>query len=133
MNIYSERLIRLADKLEGVGPYKEVGPVPDKKFDMKYLWSKKKGGGIILLKDFNPSECNTAACALGWAATDPWFEENGSYYTGAYWGISLAQYSRLFCAESYLEGRRVTQKKVAARIRRVARWNSILRLFHLKP
>jgi len=32
MNI--ERLQRLADKLEGVGPYKDVGPVPDHKFYM---------------------------------------------------------------------------------------------------
>ena len=50
-NIAIERLTRLADKLEGVGPYAEDGPWPRDKFDMG-VWSA----------------CQTVSCACGTAA-----------------------------------------------------------------
>lgn len=53
-----ERLLRIADKLVGAGPYVEVGPVPPEKFDMTQ-W------------------CGKAACAVGHACVDPWFNERG--------------------------------------------------------
>jgi hypothetical protein len=54
-----EALIRVADKLDGIGPYALVGPVPTEKFDMQ-VWT-----------------CGTSACACGHAALDPWFIERG--------------------------------------------------------
>ena len=56
---YKEALLRLADKLEGTGPYSEIGPVPSKEFDMN-TWA-----------------CDTAACAGGHACSDQWFIDRG--------------------------------------------------------
>jgi hypothetical protein len=56
---YKEALLRLANKLEGTGPYSEIGPVPSKQFDMN-VWS-----------------CGTAACAGGHACSDQWFIDRG--------------------------------------------------------
>ena len=58
-----ERLLRLADKLQGVGAYAEVGPVPNKKFDLSYF----------IDGDEKPADCGFVACACGWAYFDPWF------------------------------------------------------------
>lgn len=71
------RLIRVADMLDGVGPYKKVGPVPSHKFDMEYLYCLYAGGINISLPMFNPRKCKTAACAIGWAKSDPWFKKKG--------------------------------------------------------
>lgn len=68
----TEALIRLADKLDGVGPYADVGPVPPDKFEMTewFRWS-------VLGPNIDPNGCGFAACAMGWACTDPWFQERG--------------------------------------------------------
>jgi len=118
----NERLIRLADKLEGVGPYQEIGPVPKNKFDMQYLGSEKRGGGSISFTDFNPKECQTAACALGWADSDPWFVKEGIEKDSCwdFWGVTTGEYDRFFFAESYPGGRLVSREVVAARLREVA-------------
>lgn len=65
-------LIRLADKLDGVGPYAEVGPVPAKRFEIRewFRWS-------VMGPNTDPQGCGFAACAVGWACTDPWFKEFG--------------------------------------------------------
>lgn len=68
---HKNRLIRIADMLEGRGPYADVGPVPDHKFDMQYLYCAFAGGIEIVSQIFNPRKCKTAACALGWAKSDP--------------------------------------------------------------
>lgn len=57
------RLLRLADKLDGSGPYASVGPVPSEEFTMS-TW----GNG-----------CGTAGCAIGHACRDEWFTERGLY------------------------------------------------------
>jgi hypothetical protein len=84
-----ERLLRLADKLEGKGAYEEIGPVPTKKFKMddwvrgdeaKLMSAKHDKDGY--LKEI---PCGTAACACGWAAIDPWFRKRGfRLYTNGY-------------------------------------------------
>jgi hypothetical protein len=120
----TEALLRLADKLEGTGPYSEIGPVPREKFDMS-------------------SWCGTAACAAGHACSDPWFIERGLklektpethapvpvYYVGRdaqlgftalmfFFDISLEDASRLFCPVYYPESLDyITPKRVADRIR----------------
>ena len=65
----SEALIRLADLLEGKGPYEEQGPVPDDVFDME-IWGED-------YEKLGTGECGFAGCALGWATTDRWFKERG--------------------------------------------------------
>jgi hypothetical protein len=70
-------LIRLADKLEGIGPYKKDGPIPRERFNM-FTWT----GNEVKLKDDKvlPNlPCGTAACACGWAGSDPWFRRRGFY------------------------------------------------------
>ena len=68
----TEALIRLADKLEGVGPYAEAGPVPATQFDIRewFRWS-------VSGENVDPTHCGFAACAWGWAATDEWFRQRG--------------------------------------------------------
>ena len=102
MMMQKERLNRLADKLEGVGAYKEVGPVPKHKFDMKYLYCVRQGGDYTNLAHFNPDECKTAACALGWAEVDPWFVKEGisDCSSAEFWGINF-----------YMEERKKNSKK----------------------
>lgn len=112
------RLIRLADKLEGKGPYAAVGPVPAHKFDMRYIAQAHQGGEKIDDSLFDPDHCNTAACALGWAKSDPWFKkgERGCF------GLDFMQHSYLFSAHWYHDygGRLVSSAVVAARLREVA-------------
>lgn len=54
----TERLLRMADKLDGVGPYDK--PIPKELFNMD-IWNV----------------CQTAGCAIGHAAIDPWFKRRG--------------------------------------------------------
>jgi hypothetical protein len=80
-------LLRLADKLEGTGPYKEAGPVPTERFDMG-SWvvedpktiDVRMNDKIVEVVEKN-LPCGTAACAAGWAGSDPWFQERGFYTT----------------------------------------------------
>ncbi len=72
-----QRLLRLADKLQGVGAYDEIGPVPLRKFEISQWAADMKAGARIEFEDFNPDRCNTAACACGWAGSDPWFKRHG--------------------------------------------------------
>jgi hypothetical protein len=66
--MHKERLLRLADKLEGKGAYEKDGPVPEHKFDIDN-WVTGPG--------YTPLDCGTAGCAIGWALTEPWFNEEG--------------------------------------------------------
>jgi hypothetical protein len=88
-----EALIRLADKLQGNGPYEKAGPIPICKFDMS-TWIQSfigisnftkyiSGVGNVMAKEV---PCGTAACACGWAGSDPWFQERG-FYCGPGLGI----------------------------------------------
>ena len=89
VNLGKTRLLRLANKLDGSGPYRKVGPVPRHKFDMRDFWLSRRGGACINFSDFKPNQCKTAACAVGWAASDPWFTERGLYeeWSSAFWGL----------------------------------------------
>ena len=119
---YRNRLNRLADKLEGKGAYEEIGPVPAHKFDMANVWSECKGGGHIEQEDFNPRRCNTAACGIGWAVSDPWFRKRGLRDDNPFfWGP--VNYFGLFLASNYDEGRHVKASVVAACLRRAAKHN----------
>lgn len=111
------RLIRLADKLEGKGPYAAVGPVPAHKFDMLNVAQEHRGGLGISTDKFNPKKCKTAACALGWAFSDRWFQR-----TGLDFGVDNETWQYLFQAYSYIDqgGRLVAPAVVATRLREVA-------------
>lgn len=119
---HCSRLIRLADKLEGKGPYAKIGPVPPHKFDMQYLFADKKGGDCIGQSAFDPHQCNTAACALGWAKSDPWFINIGLGSTANFFGMDqdISNFNYLFMAYNYPAERYVNTSIVAARIRRLA-------------
>ena len=96
-----DRLIMLADYLEGKGQFAN-NSVPVRKFDLE-LWMgqykdflkpfkglsntegvepfivrKVKRGGETH-KILTPVECQTAGCAIGWAATIPEFNEQGLF------------------------------------------------------
>ncbi len=118
------RLNRFADKLAGEGAYARIGPVPPHKFDMRYMYQEKQGGRSIVREDFDPHHCNTTACALGWALTDPWFlkhvfKDRTNSIT-AEWGLHLRTYKTLFYNHAYTQGRGVSPQIVAACLRRVA-------------
>lgn len=68
----TDRLYRLAQKLEGAGPYLEYGPIPWDKWTFRewFRWTIKPTTVDPTAKDF-------AADAIGWAATDPWFQAEG--------------------------------------------------------
>jgi hypothetical protein len=82
----TEALLRLADKLEGKGPYEKIGPIRPDRFNMgnwvdsNYLirhFMKLVRGGVYVVGDDLP--CGTAACACGWAGSDSWFQERGFF------------------------------------------------------
>lgn len=130
----TEALIRLADKLEGVGPYAEAGPVPATQFDIRewFRWS-------VSGENVDPTHCGFAACAWGWAATDEWFRQRGlhtrtqgpktipafGYSSGFaaaedFFGITLWSAEWLFASDAYGDGCEeiaVTPAMVAQRIR----------------
>lgn len=112
------RLIRLADKLEGKGPYAAVGPVPPHKFDMRYIAQKHQGGREINHVSFDPEHCNTAACAIGWAKSDPWFKKDARLS----FGLNFPEHLYLFESSKYTNegGRLVPASVVAARLREIA-------------
>jgi hypothetical protein len=84
--IKSVYLLRLADKLEGKGAYSDAGPVPKVLFNMD-AWigeklpeeqvSKKLKAWLEANVDSGVEACGTAACACGWAASDPFFRMRG--------------------------------------------------------
>ena len=73
----TEALGRLADKLQGSGPYPL--PIPSSQFSM-LSWQAPD------------DTCGSAVCALGWAATDPWFNARGFAMTSrGRWGKPIYQ------------------------------------------
>lgn len=86
-----EALLRLADKLDGKGPYEKVGPIPNERFDIKQ-WVGASAKIVPLNKNIPLKDtlwvhsvvktnlpCGTVACACGWAGADPWFRKRGFY------------------------------------------------------
>ncbi|MBY0561490.1 hypothetical protein [Hyphomicrobium sp.] len=80
-----ERLLRVAEKLHGTGPYADAGPIPHRKFDLSQ-WGTYRGryehpllpvAQFIARLNDAETDCGTTACACGWAMTDPWFNERG--------------------------------------------------------
>jgi hypothetical protein len=59
-----ERLLRVADKLEGKGAYAEKGKIPKAEWDM-LQW-----------------RCGSVGCAIGHCGSDPWFRRRGLTLTG---------------------------------------------------
>ena len=121
----TEALLRLANKLEGTGPYSEIGPVPDEQFNMS-VWRSARS-------------CGTVACAIGHASVDKWFNERGFVWSvgektptinsevgqlghigwsaiGVFFGIPDAHGRILFSSDRYLPEHR-TPSSVARRIR----------------
>jgi len=86
MSINKIALLRLADKLEGKGPYIKDGPIKKSRFRMdtwietsnvQMQFNKNLGKDVVL-----PNlTCGTSACAAGWAGSDPWFRKRGFYTT----------------------------------------------------
>ena len=59
--MHMERLQRLADKIDGTGPYSSDGPIPPERWAFMVWWLKSRGSG----------------CAIGHATQDPWFQSRG--------------------------------------------------------
>lgn len=75
-----ERLLRLADKLEGKGSYEKYGPIPDQHFDINSWFYTKdfyEKNVDKVTEEITSYQCGTSACAVGWACLDPWFNERG--------------------------------------------------------
>ncbi len=66
-------LLRLADKLEGKGPYLNYGPVKTKQFDMALFYREEENR----VSEGEKPGCGFAACAGGWAALDKHFQRRG--------------------------------------------------------
>ena len=80
--------------------------------------------------------CETAGCAVGWAAADPWFRRRGLRLSGGAWpypvfrdevgfeaveaffGLTRREAAHLFVYSSYRSGIGTRPKTVANRIRR---------------
>ena len=128
-----ERLQRLAELLDNVNP---------RLFDMDH-WARHVGRDGTDFHDSDKIECRTAACAVGWAASDPWFREQGLTlkkgfhshdHDGYYWSPAFADFlnagaveaffdleydeaNHLFIGSEYNKNEVVTPAIVAARIR----------------
>lgn len=168
-----KRLEMLADYLEGVGRFEGRG-VPSNKFDLEnwmadyehfsrpfknlktndnpvfeQIKSKHKGFNLV-----NPVDCQTAGCAVGWAATIPEFNKLGfflksttpgqaspiyikrdnTYHTNR-WAViefftlkeyqTLGEFDVLFTNQWYPKKDRRNPKSVAKRIRELIQLNSI--------
>lgn len=78
-------LLRLADKLQGTGPYTKTGPIPRNRFDMTQWVERFIPNSVDIVIEgcfiLEKIPCGTAACACGWAGTDPWFCRRGFYTT----------------------------------------------------
>lgn len=133
-----ERLLRLADKLDGVGPYADVGPISRDKFDLTnfYTMDAYTRNAFVSTVDILADEladpaCGTAACACGYAGVDPWFRKRGLFakttsfgddFTVSFmnkgiadfFGIVGSRWSYFFVVSSYDVG---TPRMVANRIR----------------
>jgi len=120
---HRDRLLRLADKLDGSGPYEEVGPIPYRKFYMNSWFAGEQGGYEINQEDFNPHKCNTAACAVGWAYSDSWFRKrklrsplecdiHGGHEQ--FWGMTDETFDRIFGSRQRL----VKPQTIAKEIRK---------------
>lgn len=124
-----DRLYRLADKLDGSGPYLEAGPIPADKWewDQWFRWS-------VAGDNVDPSLPSFAADPIGWACTDPWFQRRGLVATKMgpkvvptyaqhygftavqlFFGLSPDDADHLFWPGEY-EGITVTPEIVARRI-----------------
>ena len=112
---HRERLLRLADLLD---------TVPVKHFDLG-VWARSE------------KPCETAGCAVGWAASDPWFQQRGlrlseqqvvfaprqvehrSYEAAVrFFGVRFDDAWELFSPLAYTSGNRTRPKTVANRIRK---------------
>jgi hypothetical protein len=97
MSINKIALLRLADKLEGKGPYIKDGPIKKSRFRMdtwietsnvQMQFNKNLGKDVVL-----PNlTCGTSACAAGWAGSDPWFRKRG-FFTGPDFGVCYVKYN----------------------------------------
>lgn len=73
-----DRLERLAAMLERSGPYADAPKFDGRrKFNMSTWGRRSRSSG----------DCQTSACALGWASLDPWFNEQGLYGEWRYGGL----------------------------------------------
>ena len=129
MAINRVALLRLADKLEGKGPYRKAGPIPPARFNMS-LWVQfpdhkynEKLGKHVAKTNLT---CGTAACAAGWAGSDPWFRKRGFYtlgynevyYKGEYSFQAVQKLFKLSNLEVYgIFANPGTPREVARRIR----------------
>ena len=124
---HKERLLRLADLLDGVRP---------RMFNLGtwYTASEKRFGQY---HDSDNPDCRTVACAIGWAASDPWFRRRGLrlvlgqcgytepvFKTKRGWtacehlfGLDPLNAVFLFMAECYSAEGRTQPRTVAKRIR----------------
>jgi hypothetical protein len=119
MNI--EALLRLADKLEGKGPYLQEGWVSEVEFSLD-SWIER-------------SPCGTASCAIGHALSDEWFNDRGFVWdmdvrlpyhedtktanwsaVSAFFGIPIKHATHLFSSDAY-HPCASTPEDVARRIR----------------
>jgi len=123
-----ERLQRLAVLLDTVNP---------KLFDI-LSWAQHIGDDGTNFHDSDSPNCRTAACAVGWATSDPWFREQGlvlrriySHWTPSFGdGLTAAEavkcffdikdidLSLLFLSHTYEAGLETTPAMVAERIRK---------------
>lgn len=149
-----DRLKLLADYLEGKGKFKERG-VPKEKFDLEHWMASysyfnnphfnveskakrkkfiryQKGSNAVI-----PVDCQTAGCAVGWAATIPEFIDQGFYLIKVteisaapmydnnlgdnavmrFFDINITEYSDLFLPSAYEEPTRGKPEIVGKRIR----------------
>lgn len=121
---HTERLLRLADLLDGVRP---------RLFNLGY-WYDGPGKYHGKMHDAKKPECRTVACAAGWAACDPWFKkrglslskDNSPRYRGkvgfravrSFFGINEDDAGRLFMASASPAYTKTRPRTVAMRIRR---------------
>jgi hypothetical protein len=115
-----EALLRLADKLEGTGPYSKIGAVPANAFGL------------------NDWTCGTTACAIGHACNDVWFKIHGLTWditrsqplfrcgtigwlaVCKFFNTDLYTVKYLFSVEGYPDGHHTSPSTVSARLREYA-------------
>ena len=121
---YKNRLLRLADKMLGEGPYEKAGPVPEHKFNIRCYFSVSSTSGCgIERSQFNSLKCNTAACGIGWALVDSWFASRGLSFansTMSFFGITYVEEHYLFFPESYSD-RYPTASQLAKKLQEVVK------------
>lgn len=97
-NPFVERLLRLADKLEGKGPYEKYGPIPHEHFDIRsfYNFPRELYLASEHVQNISEYKCGTSACAVGWATLDPWFNEKGLQSAYSQSDIYLIKFDGLY-------------------------------------